>query len=211
MTHIDGDDLALIALGELDLTEAERRHLAECAECDLELISLRHTVEVGRSARSVELEEPSGRVWGRIHAELGLTDAVAAPPRAADYATLSAPVIAPAPMLPPAPAIAAVPDPTVAPRKDGPVGDSSVGDSPVVVPVAAGPAAAGHRAGSRPRSRRGRRFWFPVTVAAGLAGLPRPSSPRRGWTRSPAGTRRASPRSRRPPTVTGKWWSTSPG
>ncbi|TFD75931.1 anti-sigma factor domain-containing protein [Cryobacterium fucosi] len=85
MTHIDRDDLALIALAELDLTEPERVHLSECPECSLDLISLRHTIAVGRSARDVEVIEPGDAVWGRIHSALGLSDAVAGTPRRSDY------------------------------------------------------------------------------------------------------------------------------
>ena len=145
MTHIDGDDLALIAMGELDRTEAEGRHLAECPECALELISLRHTVAVGRSARTVELAEPGAQIWERIHSELGLTGAVAAPPRAADYAIGAGPALAT--------------DPATA--------EPATATAPA---TATGPAAANHHAGYR-RTRRARRVWLPVTVAAGVAGL----------------------------------------
>ncbi|MDY7557620.1 hypothetical protein [Cryobacterium sp. 10C3] len=85
MTHIDRDDLALIALAEFDLTEAERGHLAECPQCALELISLQHTAAVGRSARHISLTEPSVAVWAGIHATLGLSAAVGAPPRMPDF------------------------------------------------------------------------------------------------------------------------------
>ena len=85
MTHIDRDDLALIALAEFDLTEAERGHLAECPQCALELISLQHTAAVGRSARHVSLTEPSAAVWTGIHAALGLSAAVGAPPLLRDF------------------------------------------------------------------------------------------------------------------------------
>lgn len=85
MTHIDRDNLALIALAEFDLTDPERQHLAECAECSLELISLQHTVAVGRSARSVELAAPGDKVWAGIHAALGLSEAVASTPRLVDH------------------------------------------------------------------------------------------------------------------------------
>ena len=97
MTHIDRENLALIAMTEFDLTEPERQHLAECPECSLELIALQHTVAVGRSARTVELVEPANSVWAGIHADLGLSDAVAATPGRADYKALDpfAPVVGP--------------------------------------------------------------------------------------------------------------------
>ncbi|MBC7441427.1 MAG: anti-sigma factor [Ramlibacter sp.] len=154
MTHIDRDDLALIALAEFDLTEPERQHLAECPECALELISLQHTVAVGRSARNVELAEPGDQVWGKIHSALGLTGAVAATPRLADYAPAaepgepaelaeSAPIAEPADLPEPAPA-----------TESASVTVTDIG------------------AGTRARARhRRRRVWLPVAVAAGVAGL----------------------------------------
>lgn len=85
MTHIDRDDLALIALAEFDLTEAERVHLAACPQCALELISLQHTAAVGRSARHISLTEPAGSVWAGIHSTLSLSGAVGAQPRLRDF------------------------------------------------------------------------------------------------------------------------------
>ncbi|TFB52299.1 anti-sigma factor domain-containing protein [Cryobacterium tagatosivorans] len=85
MTHIDRDSLALIALAEFDLTDPERQHLAECAECSLELSSLQHTVAVGRSAQGVKLAAPGDKVWAGIHAALGLSEAVAPTPRLVEH------------------------------------------------------------------------------------------------------------------------------
>ena len=85
MTHIDRENLALIALAEFDLTEPERQHLSECPECTLELIALQHTVAVGRSARSVQLVDPGDRVWAGIHSALGLSETVDATPRLSHY------------------------------------------------------------------------------------------------------------------------------
>ena len=142
MTHIDRENLALIAMTEFDLTEPERQHLSECPECSLELIALQHTAHVGRSARSVQLVEPGDRVWAGIHAALGLSDAVAATPGRADYkvADLSAPVVGPVETL----------------------------SAPVVGPVESLSAPV-TEIGLRPRRRR--RNWMPVAVAAGIAGL----------------------------------------
>ena len=83
MTHLDRDTLALVALAELDLSPAELEHLAGCPGCTGELDALRRTVLIGRSAGSVDLVTPADAVWGRIHSALGLSDAVAAPPRLA--------------------------------------------------------------------------------------------------------------------------------
>ncbi|MET0955403.1 MAG: anti-sigma factor [Cryobacterium sp.] len=81
MTHLDRDTLALVALAELELSPAELEHLQSCPACTGELDALRRTVLIGRTAGSVDLVEPADAVWGRIHAALGLSDAVAAPPR----------------------------------------------------------------------------------------------------------------------------------
>jgi len=80
MTHLDRDTLALVALAELELSAAEREHLADCPACTGELDALRRTVLIGRAAGSVDLVQPADAVWGRIHAALGLSDAVLAPP-----------------------------------------------------------------------------------------------------------------------------------
>jgi len=84
MTHLDRDTLALVALAELELSPAELEHLAACPGCTGELDALRRTVLIGRSAGSVDLVTPADAVWGRIHSALGLSDAVAAPPRLAE-------------------------------------------------------------------------------------------------------------------------------
>ncbi|MBG6058608.1 hypothetical protein RCH16_002257 [Cryobacterium sp. MP_M5] len=157
MTHIDRDDLALIAMAELDLTELEHLHLAECPECSLELISLQHTIAVGRAARDVELIEPGDAVWGRIHSALGLSDAVAGTPRRSDFPASAGPA-------------------STGPASTAPVTDAAVlapggaaGPAPVepAPPVGLAPVA---RIDGRGRSRRAR-FWLPLTVAAGIVGL----------------------------------------
>ena len=142
MTHIDRENLALIAMTEFDLTEPERQHLAECPECSLELIALQHTVAVGRSARTVDLVEPADSVWAGIHSSLGLSDAVAATPGRADYE-------------------AADPSASVVEPAETPAAS-------VVEPVET-PSATVTEIGLRPRRRR--LNWMPVAVAAGIAGL----------------------------------------
>ena len=84
MTHLDRDALALAAMNEADIPPRQRDHLAVCPDCSRELTALRRTVAVVRSAASVELLPPADAVWGRIHDELGLSGAVAAPPRVGD-------------------------------------------------------------------------------------------------------------------------------
>ena len=73
MSHLEPEQLALIAMGEPVASDAEADHLAECAECADELALLRHTAIVGRSAIDAgELETPPEVVWSRISEELGL-------------------------------------------------------------------------------------------------------------------------------------------
>ncbi|HSP75548.1 MAG TPA: anti-sigma factor [Cryobacterium sp.] len=176
MTHIDRDNLALIAMAEFDLTEPERQHLSECPECSLELIALQHTAAVGRSARSVHLVEPGDRVWAGIHSALALSDPVAATPRLSDYTaddqaaagqsaqTAAVPATVPAT----AAAAAAVEHvETSAP----PVESAELSEpNPAATPVASA-AAPVTDIGSRMRPRRRRSNWMPVAVAAGIAGL----------------------------------------
>ena len=83
MTHLDPDALALAAMNEADISPRERDHLSACPDCSRELTALRRTVAVARSAATVELLQPADVVWGRIHDELGLSAAVAAPPHVA--------------------------------------------------------------------------------------------------------------------------------
>ena len=149
MTHIDRENLALIALAEFDLTEPERQHLSECPECSLELIALQHTVAVGRSARSVHLVDPGDRVWAGIHSALGLSETVDATPRLSHYEADSTEDSA-EDSEPAASGPAAV---------AGPV--ETAGPSALVTDIGSG--------GRRPRGRR--RNWMPVAVAAGIAGL----------------------------------------
>ena len=115
MTHIDPDDLALIALAEPQATPRERDHLAVCTECANDLVALQHTVDVGRAAHTVELVAPDPAAWGRIHSELGLADALVSVPTLTDFAdavpeagTVSHESISPAPysVLPPSPVVA---------------------------------------------------------------------------------------------------------
>ncbi|PTL74216.1 hypothetical protein C1I63_16165 [Rathayibacter caricis DSM 15933] len=78
MTHLDPDEIALLALGEESSGEADA-HLAECPECAQQLVELGHVAEVGRDSRGVVLETPSAAVWDRIRDELGLEEHSAAP------------------------------------------------------------------------------------------------------------------------------------
>lgn len=73
MSHLDPEQIALLAMGEPVASDAEADHLADCAECADELALMRHTVIVGRSAIDAgEMETPPEIVWSRISDELGL-------------------------------------------------------------------------------------------------------------------------------------------
>lgn len=73
MSHLDPEDLALLAMGEPMSSDAEANHLAECSACADELAVMQHTVLVGRSAIDAgELEAPPEIVWSRVCDELGI-------------------------------------------------------------------------------------------------------------------------------------------
>jgi hypothetical protein len=99
MSHLDPDDLALMALSPSSTTRAQRAHLEECADCSREEKALRHTAELGRSLDDAELMTPPPAAWTVIHRELGLSDAV----RGQGVAAAPSPVLASPPNLTPAP------------------------------------------------------------------------------------------------------------
>jgi hypothetical protein len=81
VSHLDPEQLALLALGEPVASESERDHLASCPVCSAEVTEMTHAVSVARSTMDgTELETPSARVWGAIAEELGLSSAVMADP-----------------------------------------------------------------------------------------------------------------------------------
>lgn len=96
--HLDEDILAMIALGDRDLDDAENTHLKQCEYCAAELDAIRHLVTAGRSTAGIVLEKPAAEVWQAIHSELALTDAVAPDPLA--HALPAEPVEASAPAVP---------------------------------------------------------------------------------------------------------------
>jgi len=150
MTHLDRDTLALVALAELELSPAELEHLAACPGCTGELDALRRTVLIGRSAGSVDLVTPADAVWGRIHSALGLSDAVAAPPRLAEADLAGGGATGGEPAGTAAPADgAAAPTGGPDPAADGPVSEPAA-----VVPLF-----------------RRRRVWLPVAAAACAVGV----------------------------------------
>ena len=85
MTHLDPEDLALMALAgaapDATANSEAALHLVACCDCAAELAELRRTVDHGRSA-PVRLLSPGPAVWAGIHAELGLSPALAEEPLA---------------------------------------------------------------------------------------------------------------------------------
>ncbi|MCI1018930.1 anti-sigma factor [Microbacterium sp. C5A9] len=81
MSHLDDEEIALIAMGEPAASDADARHLAECEECATEVAEMSRVALVARSSVAEgELESPPADVWSSIHGELGLSAAVAADP-----------------------------------------------------------------------------------------------------------------------------------
>ncbi|MFW3384842.1 UNVERIFIED_CONTAM: anti-sigma factor [Kocuria sp. CPCC 205274] len=80
MAHLSEESLTLLALGE-SVDPQSREHVASCPDCTAELASLRRVVHAGR-AEAPALTAPGPGVWAAIHAELGLSDEVAADPLA---------------------------------------------------------------------------------------------------------------------------------
>lgn len=80
MSHVEPDQLALLALGEPVVTSEEEKHLSSCAQCAAELSEMRRTVVIARSTVGESaLEAPPPAVWVRITQELGLGEPAAAP------------------------------------------------------------------------------------------------------------------------------------
>src|SRR5690625_4026430 len=69
MQHLDEDTLALLALGEQVVSEAQLHHVAGCPQCRAELETLQRVVVAGRSA-DLTLQDPGAAVWSRIDSEL---------------------------------------------------------------------------------------------------------------------------------------------
>lgn len=75
MSHIDPEQLALLAMDEPVESPADRAHLAACPVCTADLVAMRHAALVGRAAVDDSgLETPPDRVWLRISEELELGD-----------------------------------------------------------------------------------------------------------------------------------------
>ncbi|SIT69179.1 anti-sigma factor domain-containing protein [Microbacterium sp. RU33B] len=81
MSHLDPEQLALIALGEPVASTEERAHLVACPACAADVAEMAHAVGVARSTiDEAELEAPPVRVWSSIVDELALGGDVAGDP-----------------------------------------------------------------------------------------------------------------------------------
>lgn len=103
MSHIDQEELALVALGEPVGSAAAEKHLQQCPQCTHELAEMTHAVIVGRASMTDhEIEAPPARVWTGIHAQLDLAEGLRTDPLAAS-----------------APQEAVAPEPASSPRRGG--------------------------------------------------------------------------------------------
>ncbi|MGO4298847.1 anti-sigma factor [Leifsonia sp. RAF41] len=74
MSHSDPDVLAMLALGDPDVDEADAEHVMGCPECSAELARLTRVTRAARENGPLdfELKEPSPAVWEGIRAQLTL-------------------------------------------------------------------------------------------------------------------------------------------
>ena len=79
MSHIDPAILALRALGEPTGTSHDDHHVAQCADCQIELERLTRVVDLARQDGPLSLEQPPPGVWEQIAAAVGEDAATAAP------------------------------------------------------------------------------------------------------------------------------------
>lgn len=81
MTHSDPDALAMLALGDPDVDEADVQHVMGCEVCRSELDRLMRVTRAARENGPVdfELREPSPAVWEGIRAQLTMEAPAASP------------------------------------------------------------------------------------------------------------------------------------
>ncbi|MEU1972681.1 anti-sigma factor [Microbacterium sp. NPDC019599] len=163
MSHLDPEQLALIALGEPVASPAEREHLASCPVCAAEVAEMTHAAVVARSTMDEpRLEVPPARVWDAIAGELALSDEVA-DPFAAEARTEGTDA-APAPG-----AFATSPD--AAPTGPAPTGLTSADPAPTGTPetdAQAGETASVDSAPGSPRRRWSQRAWWVLAASFAL-------------------------------------------
>lgn len=83
--HLDETTLVMIACDEHELTGSERSHLDHCHQCATELDAILGVVKTAQAGSAGQLVAPADSVWQSIHAELGLSDAVAESPQWAPH------------------------------------------------------------------------------------------------------------------------------
>jgi len=82
VSHLEQEQLVLLALGEATADDAEAAHVDACAACRAELQALRTVATVGREATDARhLTAPPDRVWDGIAAALASAPAPAVPLR----------------------------------------------------------------------------------------------------------------------------------
>lgn len=80
MMHSDPEVFAMLAMGESDVSDGDRRHIDSCPDCARELSSLTRVAELARSGSTgAALADPRPEVWHRISAELGLAPQISPP------------------------------------------------------------------------------------------------------------------------------------
>lgn len=73
MSHLDPDQLALLAIGEPVASAEELDHVTSCRVCSNELLEMTRTAQIARSTLADEaIESPPERVWEAIATELGI-------------------------------------------------------------------------------------------------------------------------------------------
>lgn len=97
MSHLDPEQLALLALGEPVASQDESAHLAVCPACAAEVKEMAHAAMVARTTvEEGALEQPSREVWARIREDLALGDEVADDPLSTASADPASEIPAPA-------------------------------------------------------------------------------------------------------------------
>jgi hypothetical protein len=73
VSHLDPDQLALLAIGEPVASAEELDHLASCRACANELAAMTRTAQIARSTLADDaIESPPERVWTAIATELSI-------------------------------------------------------------------------------------------------------------------------------------------
>lgn len=74
MSHLEPEQLALLAIGEPVASPEELAHLSSCAQCARDLAEMTRTVTIARSTLGDDaLETPPEHVWASVVAELELS------------------------------------------------------------------------------------------------------------------------------------------